>query len=107
MKESGRLILMNWKEFTKTFVKKYDHNNYDIIVVSDEIRSEGKYNNVTVLKRLLPSPYSITEFVKNGLSKKYYKNYSKQLCMKENIDLLSIVAKTSSNFSSSKSLYHL
>ncbi|MDD3172230.1 MAG: hypothetical protein PHF63_00950 [Herbinix sp.] len=76
------LIMMSSKEFVKKFCQKEDPSKlkqFQFILISENIRTEGRYKNLDAAKALLPPPHILHEFVENGYSKEYKEKYTEYL----------------------------
>jgi len=80
------IIKMNSTEFFD-FVDRYDYREFNFLLISKDITTTGKYNNVFKLDSLIPAPNIVSEFITNGYSKKYKKKYLKYLS-NEKVDLI-------------------
>ena len=87
------VITMNSKEFLKKFVKNYDYSKFVFFVISQDVKSKGKYDNVYNVQSLLPPPYIVSEYVNNGISDEYVSKYMNYLSMPKNEALLTVMVK--------------
>ena len=86
------IIKMNSTEFFD-FVDRYDHREFNFILVSQDIKTVGKYNTVYQMNSLIPPSNIISEFVSNGYSKKYCKKYLKYLSREQVEVILATIVK--------------
>lgn len=86
------IIKMNSTEFFD-FVDRYDHREFNFILVSQDIKTIGKYNTVYQMNSLIPPSNVISEFVSNGYSKKYRKKYKKYLSREQVEVILATIVK--------------
>lgn len=87
----ANLITMDSKKFIKEFCKEYNPHDFQIILVSKDITSKGKYDNVYVAKDLFPTKQVLASRINAG-TEEFKFNYVKQLNTKEaQLVLLTIV----------------
>lgn len=72
------LIKMDSKKFIKDFCKEYNPHNFHIILVSKDITSRGKYDNVYVAEDLYPTKEVFGARINAG-SKEFELKYLRQL----------------------------
>lgn len=87
------IILLESDDLIDSFVKKFDHNKFNFILISSDIRTKHKYKNVFAIKQLLP-PTKALAYMLNGNDKEtYHKKYIQYLA-KPNIEIfLTTIAK--------------
>ena len=78
----GSIIKMGSQDFFD-FVDRYDYREFEFVVISNDIRHNGKHENVAQLQRLIPPANIVSEFITNGYTKKYKKKYMKYLSRPE------------------------
>jgi hypothetical protein len=84
----GAIIRLNSKKFINDFMSEVNHKDFQFILVSDFITTDGRCDNVRAIKRLMPPPNVMREFV-DGNKKAYKKAYMKYM---QNPDIESIIA---------------
>lgn len=89
----GRIITMNSKEFIKDFVSRYDTRKFQYVLVSDDIRTNGKKDNVYALGALIPPPDIVSIYVNKGICDKYKQKYFEYLSEEKVENLLTIMVK--------------
>lgn len=89
----GTIIRMNSKEFLKDFLGKFNPMAYNIVLVSEDIKTKQKYKSVTSLPKLIPATSVISKLVSDCDDKEYYKRYYSQLSQKECDMLITIIVK--------------
>lgn len=89
----SHIICMDSKEFLKKFIKKYNHKKYTFFLISEDVKTSGDYDNVYLLKALIPPPNVVSEFVNKGYSKKYKEKYLQYLTMPKVEMFLTIIVK--------------
>lgn len=91
--DMASLIILNSKDFLKSFVKKFDYKKYSFILVSAEIETKNKYKNVFRIKQLLPPTKAITYMANGNDYETYYAKYVKYLSRPEIEIFLTTIAK--------------
>lgn len=71
----GLIMKMNSKTFINKFLKEYDPQDFQFLLVSENITSNGEHKNVMGLKALIPPVNIASIFVNEGTSKDYKKKY--------------------------------
>lgn len=73
------IIKMNSKEFLDDFLDKFNYKKYNFILVSNDITTQKKYDNVYAIPSLIPPPNVMAELIREGDVDKYAKKYIKYL----------------------------
>lgn len=75
----GVIIKMDSKKFIKKFLEEQDPNEFQFILISENITTREEFKNVKSLPRLLPPPPVAAEFVSRDMKafKKAYLSYLK------------------------------
>lgn len=75
------IIIMTSDDFLESFVKKYNCENYNFILVSSDIKTKHKYKNIYRIKQLLPPTKAVSSKLngndEEGYRKKYFKHLSR------------------------------
>jgi hypothetical protein len=73
----GAIIRMDSKKFINDFITEVDQKDFQYILISDDITNDGRCDNVKAIKRLMPPPNVLREFVEGNKKgyKKAYMNY--------------------------------
>jgi hypothetical protein len=87
------LVILESDDFLKSFIKKYDYNNYNFILVSSDIDTKNKYKNVFRAKQLLPPSKALAHMANGNEYEEYYKKYVKYLSRPEVEIFLTTIAK--------------
>lgn len=92
------LIKMHSKEFLKDFIEEYNHKDFIIAVISDQVtvgerKKKKRHNNVHVMKYLI-APSSIwNELLVHDNKKKFCKKYAHYLSMGTPSRLVAVLVK--------------
>lgn len=89
----GCIIRMDSEKFVMKFLKEYDANDFQFILVSDNITTTKKYKNIMAIPALIPPPNVISEYINEGFSKDYKKKYLDYLKKDDVNALVSILVK--------------
>lgn len=89
----GSIIKIASKDFLKRFCEKEDVTKFNFLVISEDIKTKSKFDNVYALKRLIPPPNIVSVFVDKGFCKKYKGMYLDYLSIPENEILLTSLVK--------------
>lgn len=73
------IIMMKSDEFLDSFLKKYNHENFNFILVSADIKTDYKFKNVFKIKQLLPPTKAISCKLNGNDYDEYRKKYIKHL----------------------------
>ncbi len=86
---AGFIIRMNSKKFLKKFIEDKDVilQDFNYVLVSDEINSNNTHKNVVRARNLIPKTVDIGLKI-NGEYQKYYENYMQYLASPEPLHLL-------------------
>ena len=79
------IITINEKELVKDFVKKFNYKKYTFVLLSSDIVTEGKYNNVWPMNKLLPPSKVLVDIIDGAGKKAYKEKYRKYLNMPESL----------------------
>lgn len=109
----GAIIRMNSKTFKNDFLKEIEnHEEFNIIPISENITTKGKYPNVKAIPRLMPPPNVVGAFINQG-NKAYKEAYLQYLknpqieaflsimvtgAIKENLKVVLICSKSEDDF---------
>jgi hypothetical protein len=88
----GAIIRMDSKKFVKEFIPEVKGEDYQYILISDLITTNGKHKNVKAIKRLMPPTPVVREFV-DGNKKGYKKAYLNYLQTPNIEAFVSIIVK--------------
>ena len=94
----GALIKIDSKEFLKHFIEEYDHNDFNIAVISDQVtvgkrKKKHRYGNVFSLENLV-APASIwNELLIKDSKKKFRKKYFSYLSKNMPSELIAVLVK--------------
>jgi len=92
----GCIVRINSKEFIGDFLKNFDPNKFQFLLLSHNITSKGKkgkYSNVMAIKALIPPPHIASLFINDGMTKTYKKKYTEYLKKDDNNLLISTIVK--------------
>lgn len=88
----GVIIRVDSKKLLKEFLPEVNQADYQFMLISENITTNGEFENVIAMKRLIPPPHVAASFVNDGF-KTYKKAYLHYL-QKDDIEaLLSIIVK--------------
>lgn len=90
----GAIIRLNSKKFIHDFLKEFDPNKFQFLLISENITTKGEYSNVYSLPALIPPPYITSVFINEGFSKAYKKGYLEYLQKPEVKSLITIMIQT-------------
>lgn len=79
------IFTMNQEELKKDFIKKFNYKKYTFCVISADIVSNGKHDNVWVMKRLLPPTKALVDMVSGNNKKSYKEKYLKYINLPESL----------------------
>lgn len=88
----GAIIRMESKKFFKDFLPEVNQKDYQFIVISEFIKTNGKSPNVKAIQRLMPPAKVLSEFI-DGNKKAYKKAYLNYLQNPQIESFLSIIVK--------------
>lgn len=87
------IILMKTSEFINEFCGKYNHRNFNFLLISNDVKTKGKYNNVTQLRSLLPPTNAVSAYLNGSDKQAYHQKYYKHLASAQNDSILTTVVK--------------
>lgn len=87
------LIILESDDFLKSFVKKFDYEKYNFVLVSSDIDTKNKYKNVFRAKQLLPPSKAVVCMTNGNDYEEYYKKYAKYLSRPDVEIFLTTIAK--------------
>lgn len=87
------MILMKSSEFIKDFCGKYDHTKFNVILVSNDIKTKGKHSNIYKATSLLPPTNAVSSYLNGNDKKSYYNKYFKHLACAQNDGIITTLVK--------------
>ena len=87
------IIKMNSKEFLDDFLKKFNYKKYNFLLVSQDIKTQKKYDNVYATPSLIPPPNVISELLSSVSANKYEKKYVNYLSNPKVDSLITVLVK--------------
>jgi len=87
------IIKMNSKEFLDDFLKNFNYKKYNFLLVSQDIKTEKKYDNVYATPSLIPPPNVVSELLGSGNASKYEKKYVNYLSNPKVESLITVLVK--------------
>jgi len=78
---------MNSKTFMKKFLREYNPDDFQFLLISEDITTSGEHKNVMSIKALIPPINIASIYVNEGMTKEYKKKYLEFL-KKDNIKAL-------------------
>jgi len=69
------VIRLNSKKFISDFLKEFEQEKFQFILISEDITTKGKCSNVMPMTALLPPPNVLSLFIDDGKTKTYKKKY--------------------------------
>lgn len=89
----GAIIRMDSKKFMKDFIPEIEkHEDYQFIVISENITTKNKFKNVKAIPRLMPPPQVVGTYVDEGM-KEYKQVYLQYLKNPQIEAFISIIVK--------------
>jgi len=96
----GCIIRIDSEKFIGDFLKNFDPNKFQFLLISKDITTKGKkgkYSNVMAIKALIPPPHIASVFINDGMTKTYKKKYLEYLKKDDNNLLVSTIIKGAIN----------
>lgn len=93
----GVILRMDSEKFISEFLKEFDPNKFNFILVSENITSEQRYKNVMVMRKLMPPPDIAAMYINDGFGKSYQKKYLEYLKKDDVNGLVAIIVKAALN----------
>lgn len=93
----GVILRMDSEKFISEFLKEFDPNKFNFILVSENITSEQRYKNVMVMRKLMPPPDIAAMYINDGFGKSYQKKYLEYLKKDDVNGLVAIIIKAALN----------
>jgi len=90
----GCVIRMNSEEFIADFLKEFNPDDFQFILISENITTKRRYKNVMPIKALIPPPNVAQIFINDGMCKSYESKYFDYLKKKDVEALITIIAKS-------------
>ena len=93
------LIKMKSSDFVGDFVKNFEHDKFNILLISSDVKKEktGKkgdeYKHIYSLPELIPPPHIMNIYLGNLDESKYKSEYGKYLENPDNIDILTTIVR--------------
>lgn len=89
----GCIIRMNSEKFISKFLKEFNPNEFQFVLISENITTAKRYKNVMPIQTLIPPPNVVTTFINEGMTKSYEKKYIEYLERPEINSLVTIIVK--------------
>lgn len=89
----GCVIRLNSEKFVMNFLKEFDQQDFQFILISENITTDRRYKNVMPIQALIPPPNIIATFINDGYGKDYKQKYFNYLKKDEINSLVSIIIK--------------
>lgn len=89
----GAIIRMNSKQLLNHFLGEFNNQKFNFLLVSYDIKTNGKCKNVYSLSRLIPPPNVTSIYVNKGMCDKYIDAYLNYLQGKQNAALVAAMVK--------------
>lgn len=93
----GVILRMDSEKFISEFLKEFDPNKFNFILVSENITSEQRYKNVMVMRKLMLPPDIAAMYINDGFGKSYQKKYLEYLKKDDVNGLVAIIVKAALN----------
>jgi hypothetical protein len=84
---------MNSEKFISKFLKEFNPNEFQFVLISENITTAKRYKNVMPIQTLIPPPNVVTTFINEGMTKSYEKKYIEYLERPEINSLVTIIVK--------------
>jgi hypothetical protein len=89
----GCVIRIDSEQFISKFLKHFSPNEFQFLLISENITTNKKYKNVMSVRSLIPPPNIISGYIDDGFTKSYQNKYFDFLKKDENNSLVSIIVK--------------
>lgn len=87
------IIKLDSKDFLDDFIKRFNYKKYNFLLVSQDIKTKKKYDNVYATPSLIPPPNLIGGLLRDGDVDKYEKKYLKYLSNPKVDSLITVLVK--------------